>query len=72
MVKKPKNKKGIGPIKKGHILKDMTFFSLVGAEGFEPLLPTLMFTGFFLAYAFITNRITDHFKQHTFVNPKIN
>ena len=41
MVKKPKNKKGIGPIKKGHILKDMTFFSLVGAEGFEPPTPSV-------------------------------
>jgi hypothetical protein len=34
---------------------------VVGAEGFEPNSPTLMFITFFLAYAFAANRITDHF-----------
>lgn len=38
---------------------------LVIAEGFEPLPPSLMFTGFYLAYILFTNRITDPFDNLT-------
>lgn len=33
----------------------------MGAKGFEPISLAPIFTGFFLAYVFITNRITDRF-----------
>jgi len=51
-------------VKAQHILRyaGLYFLTLkVGAEGFEPSLQPLIFIEFILAYALVTNRITDHF-----------